>query len=148
MKTLLSKINLATLALLLLVLAGFTSCKKDDDDDKNGNSNLRQAIVGEWEVTSFTFDGVEVMGTVITYSKMEFESYTGSNGDFEWNIVYGDGSSENQIGDYEVDEEDNEVELQSANGSIFKLEAEVNGDELELSGILDGERVVVKAERD
>ncbi|GAB4489947.1 MAG: hypothetical protein OHK0019_08210 [Saprospiraceae bacterium] len=147
MKTLLSKINLATLALLLLVLAGFSSCKKDDDD-KNDNGNLREAIVGEWEVTSFTFDGVEVLGTVITYSKMEFETYTGSNGDFEWNILYGDGSSENQIGDYEVDEEDNEVELQSANGSIFKLEAEIKGDKLELSGILDGERVVVEAERD
>ena len=146
MKTLLSKINLATLALLLLVLAGFSSCKKDDDD-KN-NSNLRAAIVGEWDVTSFTFDGVEVIGTVIISSKMEFEAYTGSNGDFEWNINYGDGSSENQIGDYEVDEEDNEVELQSANGSIFKLEAEVDGDELELSGILDGERVVIKADRD
>jgi len=147
MKTILSKINLATLALLLLVLAGFSSCKKDDDD-KNDNSNLREAIVGEWEVTSFTFDGVEVLGTVVTYSKLEFEAYTGSNGDFEWNIVYGDGSSENQIGDYEVDEEDNEVELQSANGSIFKLEAEIKGDKLELSGILDGERVVVEAERD
>lgn len=147
MKTILSKINLATLALLLLVLAGFSSCKKDDDD-KNDTSNLRQAIVGEWDVTSFTFDGVEVVGTVITSSKMEFEAYTGSNGDFEWNINYGDGSSENQIGDYEVDEEDNEVELQSANGSIFKLEAEIKGDKLELSGILDGERVVVEAERD
>lgn len=147
MKTLLSKINLATLALLLLVLAGFSSCKKDDDD-KNDNGNLREAIVGEWEITSFTFDGVEVMGTVITYSKMEFEDYSGSNGDFQWNIIYGDGSSENQIGDYEVDEEDNEVELQSANGSIFKLEAEVKDGKLELSGILDGERVVVEAERD
>src|SRR5690606_2753769 len=125
--------------------SGFTSCKKDDD--KN-NDNLRTAIVGEWEVTSFTFDGVEVMGTIVLASKMEFETYSGSNGDFEWSINYGDGSSELQSGDYEVDEEDKEVELQSNDGEIIKLEADVNGDDLELSGILDGERIVIKADRD
>lgn len=146
MKTVLSKINLTALALLLLVLPGFTSC--DKDDDKENNSNLRVAIVGEWEITSFTIDGVEVMGTIILASKMEFETYSGSNGDFEWGINYGDGSSETQFGDYEVDEEDKEVELQSNDGEIFKLEADVDGDELELSGILDGERVIIKADRD
>lgn len=145
MKTVLSKINLTALALLLLVLAGFTSCKKDDDKD---NDNLRATIVGEWEVTSFTLDGVEVMGTIVLASKMEFEAYSGSNGDFEWSINYGDGSSELQVGDYEVDEEDKEVELQSNDGEIFKLEADIDGDDLELSGILDGERVVIKADRD
>lgn len=146
MKTVLSKINLTALALLLLILPGFTSCDKDDDD-KN-NSDLRVAIVGDWEVTSFTIDGVEVIGTVILASKMEFEAYSGSNGDFEWSINYGDGSSETQFGDYEVDEEDKEVELQSSDGEIFKLEAEVDGDDLELSGNLDGERIVIKADRD
>lgn len=145
MKTVLSKINLAAFALLLLVASGFTSCKKDKDDDKD---NLRGAVVGEWEVTSFTIDGVEVMGTIILASKMEFEAYSGSNGDFEWSINYGDGSSETQSGDYEVDEEDQEIELQSGDGETIKLEAEVDGDELELSGNLDGERVVIKADRD
>lgn len=146
MKTILSKFNLTALALLLVTLSGFTSCKKDDD--KKDNSNLRAGIVGDWEVTSFTIDGVEVMGTVILASKMEFEGYSGSNGDFEWSINYGDGSSENQSGDYEVDEEDQEIELQSNDGDVLKLEAEVDGDDLELSGILDGERVVIKADRD
>lgn len=146
MKTILSKFNLSAFALLLFVLPGLTSCKKDDD--KNDNSNLRAAIVGDWEVTSFTIDGVEVMGTVILSSKMEFETYSGSNGDFEWSIHYGDGSSENQSGDYEVDQEDKEVELQSNDGEILKLDVDIDGDELELSGNLDGERVVIKADRD
>lgn len=146
MKTVLSKINLTALALLLLVLPGFTSC--DKDDDKENNSNLRVAIVGEWEITSFTIDGVEVMGTIILASKMEFETYSGSNGDFEWGINYGDGSSETQFGDYEVDEEDKEVELQSNDGENFKLDIDIDGDDLELSGILDGERIVIKADRD
>ena len=138
--------NLAALGLFLLVLPGLTNCKKDDD--KNNDSNLRVGIVGDWEVTSFTIDGVEVIGTVILASKMEFEEYSGSNGDFEWSINYGDGSSERQSGDYEVDEEDKEVELQSSDGETFKLDANVDGDELELSGTLDGERIVIKADRD
>jgi hypothetical protein len=146
MRTVLSKINLTALALLLLVLPGFTSCDKDDDNDNN--SNLRVAIVGDWEVTSFTIDGVEVIGTIILASKMEFEGYSGANGDFEWSINYGDGSSEKQSGDYTVDEEDKEVELQSADGETLKMEADVKGDKLELSGNLDGERVVIKADRD
>jgi hypothetical protein len=145
MKTVFSKINLTALALFLLVAPGFTSC--DKDDDKN-TTNLRTAIVGDWEVKSFTLDGVEVMGTVVLASKMEFEAYTGSNGDFEWSINYGDGSSENQSGDYEVDEEDKEVELQSNDGEILKLDLDIDGDDLEISGNLDGERVVIKAERD
>ena len=99
MKTVFSKINLTALALFLLVAPGFTSCDKDDD---NKETDLRVAIVGDWEVTSFTIDGVEVVGTIVLASKMEFEAYTGSNGDFEWLINYGDGSSENQSGDYEV----------------------------------------------
>jgi hypothetical protein len=147
MRTVLSKISLSALALLLLVLPSLTSCKKDKDDN-NSNSNLREAIVGEWEVTSFTIDGVEFVGSVILASKMEFETYSGVNGDFEWSINYGDGTSETQSGDYEVDEEDKEVELKSDDGEIFKLEAEVDGEELKLSGNLDGERVVVKADRD
>ncbi len=144
MKTVLSKINLAAIALLLLLASGFTSCKKDKDDE----NNLREAVVGDWEVTSFTIDGVEVMGTVILASKMEFEAYSGSNGDFEWSINYGDGSSETQSGDYEVDQEDQEIELQSGDGETIKLEADIDGDELELSGNLDGERIVIKADRD
>ena len=145
MKTVFSKINLTALALFLLVAPGFTSCDKDDD---NKETDLRVAIVGDWEVTSFTIDGVEVVGTIVLASKMEFEAYTGSNGDFEWLINYGDGSSENQSGDYEVDQEDKEVELQSSDGEILKLDVDIDGDDLELSGNLDGERVVIKAERD
>jgi hypothetical protein len=145
MKTVFSKINLTAIALFLLVAPGFTSCEKDGDKNE---TNLRTAIIGDWEVKSFTIDGVEVVGTVVLASKMEFEAYTGSNGDFEWSINYGDGSSENQSGDYEVDEEDKEVELQSNDGEILKLDLDINGDELEISGNLDGERVVIKAERD
>ena len=145
MKTVFSKINLTALALFLLVAPGFTSCDKDDD---NKETDLRVAIVGDWEVTSFTIDGVEVVGTIVLASKMEFEAYSGSNGDFEWVVNYADGTSETASGDYTLDEEDAEVELENNDGERIKFDVEIDGDDMELSGILDGERYELKAERD
>jgi len=140
------KSNLLAFSLLLLLLPGLTSCKKDKDEAPA--PTLRERLVGDWEIQSFTIDGVEVKGSIVTTSKMEFEAYTGSNGDFEWFIAYADGSSETQTGDYEVDEADGEIILESNDGDRLKLDLDLDGDDLELSGILDGERYVLKAERD
>jgi Lipocalin-like domain len=128
--------------LLMLALVGFTSCEKDKKPTDRDN------IVGEWEIKSFTIDGMEAKGPVITTSKMEFEAYTGNNGDFEWYIGYTDGSSELQTGDYELDEADQKIILEDNDGDRFKMDFDLNGDNLELSGILDGERYVLKAKRD
>lgn len=145
MKNAFSILSTKTLALLLLVLPAMTSCDKCKDDDK---PSAKAQLVGEWEIKSFTIDGVEVKGSIVTSSKMEFEAYTGNNGDFEWTIQYADGSNETQSGDYEVDEEDQEIELENAEGERQKFDYDLEGDDLELSGISDGDRVVLKAERD
>jgi hypothetical protein len=136
------KFSFLTLTLLTLLASGLTSCEKDK------KPTLREEIVGDWEIESFTIDGVETKGSAIKISKMEFEKYTGTNGDFEWYISYSDGSSETQAGDYEVDEVDAEVSLESNDGDRLKLDLKIEGDKLELSGIVDGERLVIKAERD
>ncbi len=140
-----SIVSTKALALILLVLPAMTSCDKCKDDDK---PTAKEQLVGEWEIKSFTIDGVEVKGSVITASKMEFEAYTGNNGDFEWDINYIDGSSERQSGDYEVDEEEKEIELEGNDGERLKFDFDLEGDDLELSGTHDGERYVLKAERD
>ena len=59
-----------------------------------------------------------------------------------------DGTSEIQSGDYSVDEEDKEIDFENAEGEHQKFDYDLDGDDLELSGISDGERVVLKAERD
>ena len=86
--------------------------------------------VSEWEIEPFTIDGVEVKGSIITSSKRQFEASTSSNGDFEWSIHFVDSSSENQSGDYTVDEEDQEIDLENNEGKHIKFD-------LELSGTLD-----------
>ena len=144
MKTAFLKFPVKALALLLFVLPALTSCHKDKDD----KPTLKEQLVGEWKIKSFTIDGVEVKGSIVTASKMEFEKYTGNNGDFEWTIQYADGSSEVQSGDYEVDESDKEITFENEQGEREKFDFELDGDNLELSGISDGERVILKAERD
>ena len=142
MKTIFGKIRFAAFVMAAVVMVGMTSCKKDKEPTQ------KELIIGEWEVKSFTIDGVEVKGTIVTTSKVEFEAYTGNNGDFEWLIVFGDGSTELTSGDYEVDEEDREVELQNNDGETITFEFDVENDELELDGIIEGERYLIKAERD
>lgn len=144
MKTIFLALSTKTLALLLLVLPAMTSCDKCKDD----RTTLKDELVGEWQIESFTIDGVEAKGSVITSSKLEFEDYSGSNGDFEWFIHYFDGSSELQVGDYEVDETDKEITLEDNEGDRIKFDFDLEGNDLELSGIIDGERYVLKAERD
>jgi hypothetical protein len=145
-KTIFSKLRITTLALGLIgmfTLASCDKCKKDDDKPSE-----KEMLVGEWEIKSFTIDGVEVKGSIVSASKIEFEKYTGANGDFEWNINYADGSSERISGDYEVDEEDGEVEFKDQEGDIINLEYDLDKNDLELSGTIDGERYVLKAEKD
>lgn len=145
MKTAFSSLTIKALPFLLLLLTAMTSCDKCKEDVK---PTLKDQLVGNWEIKSFTIDGVEVKGSIVTSSKMEFEKYSGSNGDFEWNIQYSDGSSETQSGDYEVDESDKEITFENQEGEREKFDFDLDGDNLELSGISDGERVILKAKRD
>ncbi len=131
--------------LLLLVLPALTSCDKNKDKDQ---PTVKEQLVGEWEIKSFTIDGVDVKGAIITASNMEFEAFTGSKGDFEWTINYSDGTSDTQSGDYKVDEAEKEIDLENKEGEHLVFDFDLDGDDLELTGILDGERVVLKAERD
>lgn len=144
MKHNLSKISLAAMALLFLATFSLSSCKKDKDTTPSPT----QAIVGTWKISSFTIDGVEIKGTIVASSKITFDAYTGANGDFEWTILYTDGTSEIATGDYTVDEADREVKLENDNGETIKFDYDLDGNDLELSGILDGERYVLKADRD
>lgn len=141
MKTLVSKSRLFALLMLSIAIVGMTSCKKDK------KPTFKEEVVGDWEVKSFTEDGVELMSTIVTSFTMEYEAYSGNNGDFEWVINYADGSSERITGDYEVDVEDKEIKLIKNDGTTT-LDIDVDNDDIEIEGIIDGFRYVIKADRD
>ena len=141
MKTLVSKSRIFALLMLSIAVVGMTSCKKDK------KPTFKEEVVGDWEVKSFTEDGVELMSTIVTSFTMEYETYAGSNGDFEWVINYADGTSERITGDYEIDVEDKEIKLIKNDGTTT-LDIDVSNDDLEIEGIIDGFRYVIKADRD
>jgi len=132
------------LFIAMLALASFTltSCEKDED-----KPSLKAQIVGDWKITSYTVDGAEYMGSLVTSSKVEFEPYSGTKGDYEWDIFYADGTSDRSSGDYIVDEEDAVIEIEE-DGETYDLEVEINNNKLELSGNMEGFRVILKANRD
>ncbi len=143
MKTILSKINLATLALLLLVLAGFSSCKKDDDDKQTDDSIEQAKLVGEWDVTSFKIAGVEAKGEIIAESEMKFEA----DGDFVWVIKYEDDTQDVAAGKYQVNETGDKLSFVSNEQDALAFDIKQKGDEIELAGVLDVGATVIKAER-
>ncbi len=141
MKTFVAKSRLFTLLLLSIAIAGLSSCKKDKEP------TLKDEVTGDWEVKSFTEDGVELMEVIVDNFTMEYEEYSGSNGDFDWQINYIDGTSERVTGDYEVDVEDKEIKLIKNDGTTT-MELDVDGNEMVIEGIIDGARYVIKAKRD
>jgi hypothetical protein len=130
------KTTLSTLALFGLLLSALSSCEKDD--------KLVRDFSGEWKIRSFTADGIEIMGSLVKSSKFEFEK----NGDFEWTINYTDGSTDISEGEYTIDADDDEIRFEADNGDIDKMEFDLDGDDLELSGIFEQNRVVIKARKD
>jgi hypothetical protein len=127
-----------TLLLLTFSLIGI-SCEKDD---------LQDHIVGEWEVKSFKVDGTELKGSIISRSVLEFDEYDKKKGDFDWSISYVDGDSDHESGYYEVDVEDETLVLKSDDGENLEFDLEIEEDELEFWGIVNGQNFNIKAKKE
>ena len=63
-------------------------------------------------------------------------------------INYTDGTSDVTSGEYTVDTDDREIKFEADNGEDLQFDYDLDGDDLELSGTLEGERYILKAERD
>jgi hypothetical protein len=126
------------LALSFLTLS---SCKKDKDP------TLTERLVGTWDVTSFTADGVELVGFLMQTFTMRFNEVQGGEGAFRWTIIYFDGSTEVTNGFYSVNEENESIRLE-ANGEVIRLDIDLrNNNSVVFSGNVDGESVVLRATR-
>ena len=131
---------------LLLIAASSFSFVACDDDDENTTEDLKSAIVGNWEITSFKVGGSEYMNNTIDSASIEYEAYTGSKGDFTQKVKYEDESPVEAIeGNYQVISA-NEIKMTS-DGETYLLEATINDDHLQLEGVQDGKPLLIKADR-
>lgn len=139
LRTLVAYLLIATLAV------GFTAC---DDDDLDPREATNDRLVGDWDVTSFTIDGEEVLIGGATF-EMEYEKDNDDpfEGEFEWDIVE-QGASLRIDGEYEVDDAGDELSLSGDDIDDITFDMDLDGDDLELSGTVDGERWDIEAERD
>ena len=127
------------LLLLTLGALAFTACDEDLDPREEANNRL----VGDWDVTSLTIDGVEQMQVFITSFEMEYEKTDPFEGEGEWTLIGANGNVARSDGDYEIEDGGDGIEF---DGIDFDLD--LDGDDVEFEGILDGERWIIQAERD
>ena len=122
-----------------MLIFSLHSCKEEVDPNEAANN----AIAGNWEVTSFTSNGTELMQIAVTSFEMEYMKQGPFDGETEWTLFLIDGSASKTEGDYQIENSGSEIDI---DGDDFDLE--IDGDKLEIQGILNGERVIINAERD
>lgn len=121
---------------LLISIISF-GCKKEDPNETTNND-----LAGNWDVTSFTLDGVELIGASLNSFEMEYKQTSEFGGETEWLLVDILGASTRAEGDYTIQNEGLEISIDGD-----ELNIEINGDKLELSGNIDGDRWEVEADR-
>ena len=131
------------LLLALFATAALTSCKDDDDEAAN---ELKENIVGTWDLNSFKVSGFEYMGTIIDSASIEYKAFTSVKGDFNQTVKYVDEDPrETTEGKYEV-LSGTSVKM-TADGETYTMKVIVKGDKIQLEGEQDGEPLVIKAEK-
>lgn len=129
-------------AMSLAVLFTFSGCTLFDPDLK-----VAKQLEGEWEVTSFTVDGVETMGALYNRILAEFEKYSDGEGDFNFTFTDLLGGTSSLFGEYVIDEDGSNLELTYSGGAVENWNIDLDKDDLDLDTVLDGTNYAMKAER-
>ncbi len=130
-----------TFLMLAIGLSVFTFASCEDDEP-----TVSEQLNGEWDVKSFTADGVEVMGTLVTSFELEFDDEGDDQGETKWTIIFSTGQTEVIEGEYEVRDGGKELRISDSSERI-DFDMDLSGDELELTGIVSGERWEIEAEK-
>lgn len=133
-----------SLTLGFITLFLFSSCTLFDVDLKTARN-----LEGEWEVTSFTIDGVETMASQYSRFVMEYEKYDKGNdeGDFTMTLTFVTGETSNLFGEYKIDDDGSNLELSFDSGVVENWNIDLAKDDLDMDAVLSGTSFVIKAER-
>lgn len=127
------------LLLATFVVVFASGCK----EDLSANEQLNNRLAGDWDVESFTIDGVELMQSEISSFTMEFTKQGAEDGETDWRITANGGNSGREEYDYSIENDGQEIDI---DGDDFDID--LDGDELELDANIDSERISIRAERD
>lgn len=119
-----------------------------DDDEVDPNQDINNRLEGDWEVESYTLDGVEIIGAGVSRYDIEFEKTGSVEGDFEQLVIFSSGETAPGDGEYEIRDGGAELRLEYRDGGSDTYNIEVDGDDLTLEATLDGVREIIRAERD
>ncbi|TAE51418.1 MAG: hypothetical protein EAZ89_10160 [Bacteroidetes bacterium] len=136
--------TLLSFSLLIFVALTLVSC--------DPAVRIAKKLEGNWDVTSYTEDGVEFMTVDINTFKIEFEEYADDEGDFSWTLIDTGGASIILDGTYEMKKDGDEMDITfksgALNGTSSTLDVDLNEDELGLSGNINGFLIKIEADRD
>ncbi|MCB0643906.1 MAG: hypothetical protein KDC44_19800 [Phaeodactylibacter sp.] len=137
----LKNLKLFTTGLTLLALVLFiTSCKK---------ARTIYLLEGDWEASSFTVDGEELINVEYSSLKIEFEEYGKTEGDFNLTFVDVNGSTIPFSGEYELNDDVSELDLTfNTTNEKVTFDFEVDKDDLKLEGNVGGYFWIIRADRD
>lgn len=128
-------LKISFMALLVSAFSLFTLASCDKDDDLTPGELTREKIVGTWEIYSFRVDTSEYIGVLVDSSTVKFESFTGTEGNFQQKVIYSDGEQESISGKYRVDNIKQEVTMTaSGEANVVKVSFSSNFDKMEWEG--------------
>jgi hypothetical protein len=117
----------------------FLACSKDDKNEETNN-----LLEGNWTAFSWTLDGDEQLGGILASSfKMEYTSESTTGGKSKWTVINGNGFVTTINRDYTIKNDGKTLSLEGLEFAIT-----FNGDEVKLSGIVQGQDYIVEATKD
>ena len=125
--------------MMLAVVVLNSSCKK---------SRILNSLEGDWEVTSFTEDGEELINVLFSAVTLEFEEYGSDEGDFNMTFVDVYGSVTPFSGEYECNDDGDELDVTFSTGERLEFDFDLDDDELTMEGNIDGYFWIIRADRD
>lgn len=137
MKTL--RILLFAVAILFLA----PGCSKDK------KKSLSEQLVGTWDATSWTIDGVEGIPVFVTSFTIRLDKIIGGEGDTKWTVNYNPALGLPQDitnGRYTVNETRKEITFKQGSDEST-LTFVIDGDNVEFEGTIDAEAHRIKMKR-
>jgi hypothetical protein len=144
MKTMSFKNRIYTMLMFALVIISLPAC---ENDDVTTPFTLKEELIGTWDITSYKLNGEEYIPSLVKSATIQFNPFTGLQGQFTQEVTFSDEESLTLTGDYEVDEEEKEVRMEYE-GDVITAEIEITGGNMmDWESIRDEYPLIIKANK-